>query len=85
MDWKRQVSIDYNWIEKIVIHLGMTQLTNDIKQLSRLLLIVGWLLREVTNVNTYTNLFFSLHNFYQEENKRGKNGRYVEDVYIMLD
>ena len=85
MDWKSQVNIDHNWIEKIIIHLGMTELNNDTKQFCRLWLTVGWLLRENTNLSTNTNLFFFFDNFYEEENKRGKKKRYLEDVYIMLD
>ena len=35
------MNIDDNWMEKIVIHLGMTELNNDTKPLCRLFLIVG--------------------------------------------
>ena len=86
MDWKSQVNIDHNWMEKIVIHLGRRELNNDTKPLCRLLLTVGWLLRGDTNLSTNTNLFFFHDNLYEEENKWGKKRkRYVENVYIMLD
>ena len=39
MDWKWQVSIDHDWMDKVVIRLGMTKLNKGTKPLSHLLLI----------------------------------------------
>ena len=36
MDWKWQVSIDHNWMEKIVNDLGITELNHGAIPLSRL-------------------------------------------------